>query len=53
MLQAGVQGVRYGVDWEPREELREEYARLQSYFPEGVKKIELRENQASDPEHKA
>jgi hypothetical protein len=41
MLQAGVCGVRYRQDWEPREELREEYAKLQSYFPDGVKKIEL------------
>lgn len=36
MLQAGVLGVRFGEDWEPREELREEYSQLQSYFPEGV-----------------
>jgi hypothetical protein len=36
MLQAGVLGVRFGEDWEPREELQEEYSQLQSYFPEGV-----------------
>ena len=41
MLQAGVLGVRYGEDWEPRPELKDEYERLQSYFAEGVKKVEL------------
>jgi hypothetical protein len=41
MLQAGVLGVRYGVDWEPNEDLRSEYERLQSYFPDGVKQIAL------------
>ena len=41
MLQAGVLGVRYGVDWEPNEDLRSEYERLQSYFPDGVKKVAL------------
>ena len=43
MLQAGVAGVRYGRDWEPREDLREEYERLQSYFPGGVVKVEIPE----------
>ena len=43
MLQAGVSGVRYGEDWVPKPELREEYERLQSYFPQGVLKVELPE----------
>ena len=41
MLQAGVLGVRYGEDWEPNADLKDEYFRLQSYFPDGVKKVEL------------
>ena len=41
MLQAGVRGVRYGADWEPQKDLRSEYERLQSYFPDGVKKVDL------------
>ena len=41
MLQAGVVGVRYGESWEPKPELREEYGRLQSYFPEKVSKVDL------------
>ena len=41
MLQAGVRGVRYGADWEPQIDLRSEYERLQSYFPDGVKKVDL------------
>ena len=41
MLQAGVLGVRYGEDWEPNSDLKEEYFRLQSYFPDGVKKVGL------------
>ena len=40
MLQAGVLGVRYGQDWEPRAELRGEYARLQDHFKEGGKEVE-------------
>jgi hypothetical protein len=43
MLQAGVAGVRYGRDWEPREDLRDEYERLQGYFPAGVEKVEIPE----------
>jgi hypothetical protein len=41
MLQAGVLGVRYGEDWEPNADLRDEYNRLQSYFPEGVEQVDL------------
>lgn len=41
MLQAGVRGVRYGEDWDPNPELKAEYDRLQSYFPEGVVKVDL------------
>tara|TARA_B100000700_G_scaffold328335_1_gene445831 strand:+ start:7156 stop:7662 length:507 start_codon:yes stop_codon:yes gene_type:complete len=41
MLQAGVRGVRYGEEWEPKLELKDEYERLQSYFPDGVKQIDL------------
>ena len=41
MLQAGVLGVRYGENWEPKPELKEEYERLQSYFPDGVEKVDL------------
>jgi hypothetical protein len=41
MLQAGVAGVRYGEDWAPKPDLKEEYERLQSYFPEGVEQVDL------------
>ena len=41
MLQAGVLGVRYGENWEPNPDLKEEYERLQSFFPERVSKVDL------------
>lgn len=41
MLQAGVLGVRYGEAWEPKADLKDEYNRLQGYFPEGVKQVDL------------
>jgi dCMP deaminase len=41
MLQAGVIGVRYGENWEPNLDLKEEYERLQSFFPERVSKVAL------------
>jgi hypothetical protein len=41
MLQAGIVGVRYGEDWAPKPDLKEEYERLQGYFSEGVLKVDL------------
>jgi dCMP deaminase len=43
ILQAGVAGVRYGENWEPNPDLKDEYERLQSYFPGGIEKVDLPE----------
>jgi dCMP deaminase len=51
MLQAGVLGVRYGEDWEPKADLKDEYERLQGFFEEGVKKVDLPEGAEGHSPH--
>lgn len=45
LLQAGVVGVRYLYDWEPRRESESAYRLIQSRFSEGIKRVP-----ASDPD---
>jgi dCMP deaminase len=42
LLQAKVLGVRYLHDWTPQQgQRREQYERLQSYFPQGVEQVNI------------